>query len=69
MGAIEIKSGATIASDYLDGLGRITDLAPQVYAKALVYGGADRQSRSDCEAVPFNALPEVLERFERGEGT
>ena len=65
--AIEIKSGATIASDYFDGLSRIAELVPQINAKTLVYGGTDRQSRSDCEVVPIDALPEVLECFEQQE--
>ena len=67
--AIEIKSGATIASDYFDGLRRIAELVPHVNARALVYGGTARQSRRDCEVVPIDALPEVLERFERREKT
>ena len=65
IGAIEIKSGVTIASDSFDGLGRIAELVPQINAKALVYGGTDRQSRRDCEVVPIDALPGVLARFER----
>ena len=63
--AIEIKSGATIASAYFTGLRRIADLVPQINAKALVYGGTDYQSRSDCEVVPLDALHQVLERFEQ----
>ena len=62
--AIEIKSGSTIASDYFEGLRRIAELVPHINAKALIYGGTDRQSRSDCEAVPLDGLPELLERFE-----
>ena len=68
LGAIEIKSGATIASDYFDALNRITKVLPQISAKAVVYGGADRQSRRDGEVVPLADLVEVLERFDRGEG-
>ncbi len=68
LGAIEIKSGATIASDYFDALNRITKVLPQISAKAVVYGGTDRQSRRDGEVVPLADLVEVLERFDRGEG-
>ena len=68
LGAIEIKSGATIASDYFDALNRITKVLPQISSKAVVYGGADRQSRRDGEVVPLADLVEVLERFDRGEG-
>ena len=69
IGAIEIKSGATIASDYFDALKRITKVLPQISSTAVVYGGADRQSRRDGEVVPLADLVEVLERFDRGEGT
>ena len=62
--AIEIKSGSTIASDYFEGLRRIAELVPHINAKALIYGGTDRQSRSDGEAIPLDVLPEWLERFE-----
>ena len=68
IGAIEIKAGATIASDYFDALNRIAKVLPQISAKAVVYGGADRQSRRDGEAVPLTDLVEALERFEREEG-
>ena len=68
IGAIEIKSGATIASDFFDALNRITKVLPQISAKAVVYGGADRQSRRDGEVVPLADLVEVLEHFDRGEG-
>ena len=69
IGAIEIKSGATIASDYFDALKRITKVLPQISSTAVVYGGADRQSRRDGEVVPLADLVAVLERFDRREGT
>ena len=68
IGAIEIKSGATIASDYFDALNRIAKVLPQISAKAVVYGGRERQSRRDGEIVPLADLGEVLKRFERQEG-
>ena len=64
MGAIEIKSGATIASDYFYSLNRVAELIPEVSTKAVVYGGTDRQSRSAGEVVPFADLYGALERFE-----
>ncbi len=67
-GAIEIKSGATIASDYFDALKRISKVLPQISAKAVIHGGADRQYRPDGEAAPLMDLPEVLDRFDRGKG-
>lgn len=63
--AIEIKSGATIASDYFNALNRIARVLPQISGKAVVYGGADRQSRRDGEVVPLASLGEVLEQFDR----
>ncbi len=66
MGAIEIKSSVTIASDYFDALDRIAMVLPQISAKAVVYGGGDRQSRRDGEVVPLTDLVKVLDRFERG---
>ena len=65
-GAIEIKSGATIASDYFDALKRISKVLPQISAKAVIHGGPDRQYRRDGEAAPLMDLPEVLDRFDRG---
>ncbi len=66
--AIEIKSGATIASDYFDALKRISKVLPQISAKAVIHGGADRQYRREGEAAPLMDLPEVLDRFDRGKG-
>lgn len=68
IGAIEIKSGATVASDFFDALNAVEELVPKVSMKAVVYGGGERQSRSAGEVVPFVDLRDVLERFETGEG-
>ncbi len=67
IGAIEIKSGATIASDYFTSLHRVAALIPDISAKAVVYGGATSQSRTDAQAVPLQGLREVLDRIESGE--
>ena len=64
IGAIEIKSGSTVASDYFHSLNRVAELVPDVSFKAVVYGGVTRQSRSDCEVVPLADLGGVLQRFE-----
>ena len=63
IGAIEIKSGSTIASDYFHALNRVAQLIPDITAKAVVYGGIARQSRSDCEVVPLADLSGLLERL------
>ena len=65
MGAIEIKSGATIASDWFDALDRIAGLLPRVGLRAIVYGGSERQTRSKGEVVPLAALGEILDRLDQ----
>ena len=61
--AIEIKSGATIASDWFDSLKRVSKALPNVTAKAVVYGGSERQDRLDGEVVPLTAMRGMLERL------
>ena len=65
IGAVEIKAGSTVNSDYFRSLNRVAELIPEVSAKAVVYGGTESQSRSDCEVVPLGGLREVLEGFEQ----
>ena len=62
--AIEIKSGATVTSDAFGALGRVGELIPNVSMKAVVHAGAERQSRSAGEAVPFADFEGLLDRFE-----
>ena len=62
--AIEAKSGSTIASDYFTSLNRVAELIPGISAKAVVYAGPTRQSRSDCEVIPLGELGGMLERLE-----
>ena len=65
-GAIEIKSGKTISSDYFEGLNRVAELLPEINAKAVIYGGARNQSRSYAEVATLNGLSKVLEGFDSG---
>lgn len=68
VGAIEVKAGATIASDYFRALKRVAKVLTRIHSKAVVYGGTDRQSRRDAKVAPLADLPKVLERFDgRGE--
>lgn len=62
---IEIKSGATVASDYFTSITRIGNLLTDVRDKTVVYGGTERQSRSDCEVVPLPELASVFDRADR----
>ena len=64
LSAFEIKSGATIASDYFDSLNQVAKVLPQISTKTVVYGGSDRQSRRDGEAVPLTDLRETLIRLD-----
>lgn len=66
IGAMEVKSGATVASEHFGSLNRVGELIPDISAKALVYGGSKRQSRQGCELVPFNELTGLLDCFENG---
>ena len=65
IGAIEVKSGATVASDYFTSLNTVSGLLPGVIAKSVVYGGMERQSRSGCEVVPLDGLSGLLQRLDR----
>lgn len=66
VGAVEIKAGATVASSFFKPLNRVAELVPGVSAKALVYGGKDSQSRSDCEVAPLSRLRDIWEGFDEG---
>ncbi len=64
IGTIEIKSGATIASDYFTSLHRVAALIPDISTKTVIYGGDTRQTRADAESVPLTDLREILDQFE-----
>lgn len=54
---IEVKSGATVASDWLMGLQQWLDLAGSTAGKpTLVYGGQERQSRSGVDVLPWQEI-------------
>ena len=67
LAAIEIKSGATVASDYFDPINRVARILPQVTSKTLVYGGSQRQVRHNIPAVPMTDMSAALEAIEREE--
>ncbi len=64
LGAIEIKSGATVTPEFFGSLGAVAKAGPDIAMKAVVYGGAARQSRSAGEVVPFDDLQGFLDRFD-----
>ena len=59
---IEVKSGATIASDWLENLRRWIDLAgPAASNPTLVYGGHSRQLRRDIDVIPWSEIEGLAE--------
>ncbi|WP_419919079.1 ATP-binding protein [Candidatus Poriferisocius sp.] len=64
IGAIEIKSGATVASDHFDALDRVSKVLAGITTRAVVYGGADHQSRRQGQVVPLLGLPGLLEQLD-----
>lgn len=64
---VEAKSGATVASDWFTGLNRVSEIVHDVTARAVVYGGAERETRRAGEVVPLAGFSELLARFDAGE--
>lgn len=65
--AIEIKSGETIASDFFDGLNYWRENLPgRDIITWLIYGGTNRQSRSQAAVLPWNDLSPVLSKLSAG---
>lgn len=62
--AIEIKSGATVSSDYVTAPNRVAEQVKQVTSKSVVYGGKARQSRTDTEVVPLADFTGLLKRLD-----
>ena len=62
--AIEAKSGSTVNSDYFRSINQVAELLPDITAKTIVFGGTERQLRSDCHVVPLSEFAGRLERFD-----
>ncbi|MCY3805470.1 MAG: DUF4143 domain-containing protein [bacterium] len=62
--AVEIKSGATVASDWFGPLHRVAATVPGVTARTVVFGGDNQQSRSEVDVVPLGRFPAALSRFD-----
>ena len=57
---VEVKSGQTVAADFLKPIQRWQALAGDVTGSArLVYGGTARQDRTDCTVIPWRQLAEM----------
>ena len=63
-GAIEIKSGATVATDWFKNLNKIEKILPGISSKTVVYGGNRRHVCKDGNVVPLSGVGEVLDCFE-----
>ncbi len=62
--AVEIKSGATIATDWLDSLRAWTTLAGvEAERPCLIYGGEDRQPRTQADILPWRGISGALDRI------
>lgn len=59
--AVEIKAGATVNTDYFQGLRRFSEAWPEVAAsRQVVYAGDQPQARSDIAVLPWPMLAEKL---------
>jgi uncharacterized protein len=66
--AVEIKSGQTIASDWLSGLAAAAAIPElRVQHRLVVYGGDTEQSRSETTICPWWAFPAHLARWLHGQ--
>ena len=62
--AVEVKAGATIASDYFKGLARFAALmAGRLAAGAVVYGGDSAQQRSGVQVAPALSCDLLFSRW------
>ncbi len=62
--AFEVKSGATVGSDFFRSLHRVAEVVPDITSKTVVYGGTTRQSRSDSEVITLADLGGALDMLE-----
>jgi hypothetical protein len=58
--AIEVKSGATVAADFFDGLAAMrADLGADMAEGWLVYGGERREVRPAARVLPWSGISEL----------
>jgi len=62
--AIEIKSGATVASDWFESPERVAKTLPNIRGASVIYAGSERQTRSKGEIVPLTGLSKFLHSLE-----
>jgi len=62
---VEIKAGATIVGEWFKPLERVAEKLPRPpIARALVYGGGERQRRSAAEVWRYADVAELMQRIE-----
>ena len=62
---VEIKAGATIASDWFKGLATIANALPSPPRhRALVYGGTERQARSAADVWPAACVAQMMSEIQ-----
>ena len=62
---VEIKAGETITADYFKGLKQFRRVVPDLpWGAGLIYGGLERQIRSDTRIYPAYELEEMLAAIE-----
>ncbi|MXW42266.1 MAG: ATP-binding protein [Acidimicrobiia bacterium] len=60
----EIKAGVTMTSESFKSLDKVSKLLPNVVSKTVVYGGATKQKRSNCTAIPLSSFGASLDRLD-----
>ena len=61
---VEIKAGMTINRDYFKGLQHISQLFPLTHGRGLIYGGSERQERTDTAIYPALLAHELFARLQ-----
>jgi predicted AAA+ superfamily ATPase len=60
---VEIKSGATIRDDFFKGLRTFAKQLPQISISSLVYGGTEKQKRSDVLIWRASDIAEMMAKI------
>ena len=63
-GAIATNPASAVSPDWFDPLTRIYESEPRITARAVVYGGTQRQRHDGGEALPLSGLADLLGRLD-----
>ncbi|WP_419837971.1 ATP-binding protein [Candidatus Poriferisodalis sp.] len=64
--AIEAKSGATVASEWITRMGRVAATVPAITEQTIAYGGDKAMTWRDVGIVPLDELADALAGFDTG---